>query len=202
MTVTRHEVHRAVGGRRSTGVWGAAAAAGVVATLLAYFLYAHLYLSISVDEWPPGGTPALPLLRPAVLVGIVVLAAAIAARAGRPLPGRDDQLRLAGLLAAGAVLGAVALVGGAVVVADLGLAGDERAHDASLLVLHAFAGVLALVGVTINAMAAYEAARLGDHPWVGAAAAVSSIWWITVATSWVAVAAVGYVWPQLTGGGG
>lgn len=202
MTARRRQLGDVVQGRRSSGVWGAAAAAGVMAVLLAYLLYAHLYLSVTADRWPPDGTPPLPVLRPAVLVGVAVLAAAASLRAGRPLAPRHDQLRLAGRLATGAVLGAAAIAGGALLVADLELAATDRAHDASLLLLHGFAGAVALVGVAINALAAYEAARLGDHPWVAAAAAVASIWWTTVALAWAAIGAVAYLVPQLTGGGG
>ncbi|MFP5320679.1 MAG: cytochrome c oxidase subunit I [Acidimicrobiia bacterium] len=198
----RHDLGDLIDGRRSSGVWGAAAGVGVLGVLLAYFLYAHLYLSVSVDVWPPEGTPSLPLLRPAIAVALVALAAAIAVRAGRPLPAREDQLPLATRLGASALAGSAAIVAGVLLVADLDLAGTARAHDASLLVLHAFAGLLALAGVGISAMGAYEAARLGDHPWVSAAAAVASAWWTTVALAWAGVAAVAYGWPQLTGGGG
>lgn len=202
MTVRHHELGDVLDGRRSTGVWGAAAGAGVLAVLLAYLCYAHLYLAVSVETWPPEETPPLPVLRPVLLVGVVALAAAASVRAGRPRHRGVDRLPSAGLLGLGAGLGALALLGGAAMVVDLGVAGTERAHDASLLVLHAFVGVTALAGVGINALAAYEAARLGDHPWVSAAAAVSAVWWTAVAASWVAVAAVVYGWPQLLGSGG
>lgn len=202
MTMRHHELGDVLEGRRSTGVWGAAAGAGVLGILLAYFCYAHLYLAVSVETWPPEGTPPLPVLRPVVLVAVVALAAAASIRVGRPRRRGVDRLPSAGLLAVGAGLGALALAGGAAMVADLGVAGTERAHDASLLVLHTFAAVVALVGVGINALAAYEAGRLGDHPWVAAATAVSAVWWTTVALSWAAVAAVVYGWPQLLGSGG
>lgn len=186
-----------VEGRRSSGVWGAAAGAGVLGILVAYFLYAHLYLAVTAEDWPPPGAPELPLLRPFALVGLVVLAAALSRRAGRPRGTAEDPLPVAGLLGAGAVAGGAAVAVGAGLVADLDLAGTALAHDASVLVLHAIAGVAALAGVLVNALAAYEAARLGHHPWVAAAAAVSSIWWTTVAGAWLAVAAVVYAWPEL-----
>ncbi|MCO8125787.1 cytochrome c oxidase subunit I [Acidimicrobiia bacterium EGI L10123] len=198
----RHELGDVLDGRRSTGVWGAAAGAAVLAVLLAYFCYAHLYLAVSVETWPPEGTPPLPALRPAVLVGIICLAAAASVRAGRPRHRGADRLPGAGLLGLGAGVGVLALAGGASMLADLGLSGTERAHDASLLVLHAFVGVIALAGVGINAFAAYQAARLGDHPWVSAAAAISATWWTVIALSWAAVAGVVYGWPQLLGSGG
>lgn len=202
MSARRHELGDLLDGRRSTGVWGAAGAVGILGILVAYFTYAHLYLAVTASEWPPPGTPALPVLRPAILVAVILLAAAAALRAGRPLRARDDQLPLAGLLGAGAVLGLAAVAGGAWMLAELGLAGTERAHDASLLVLHAWAGVAALAGVLINVVAAYEAARLGHHPWVEAAAAVAGVWWAGVALVWLAVGGVAYGWPQLLGGSG
>jgi hypothetical protein len=67
-----------------------------------------------------------------------------------------------------------------------------------VLTLHALVAVAALAGIAISGLAAYEAARIGNHPWVAAAAAVSAVWWITVALAWSAVAAVVYVWPVLT----
>lgn len=202
VTMRHHELGDVLDGRRSTGVWGAAAGAGVVAVVLAYLCYAHLYLAVSADAWPPEGTPPLPLLRPVLVVVVVALAASASIRAGRPQHRGVDRLGSAGLLGIGALLGALAVGGGAALVSDLGVAGTERAHDASLLVLHAYVGAIALAGVGINALAAYEAGRLGDHPWVSAAAAVSAVWWTTVAISWAAVAGVVYGWPQLLGGGG
>lgn len=202
MTSRHHELGQVMDGRRSSGVWGAAAGALVLGILVAYFLYAHLYLSISAERWPPEGTPSLPLLRPAGLVALVVVVAALAVRAGRPLRADDDQAPLAGLLGTTAVLGGLAVAAGGAHVASLGVAPGEVAHDASLAVLHAIAGAAALAGVAIAGLAAYQAARLGTHPWVAAAAAASSIWWTTVALVWLGVAAVAYGWPQLTGGGG
>jgi heme/copper-type cytochrome/quinol oxidase subunit 3 len=200
MSARRHELGDLLEGRRSSAVWGAAAGSGVLAILLAYFLYAHLYLAVTADTWPPEGSPDLPLLAPAGVVALAVLAAAVALRAGRPLPPRDDQLPLAAMLGTGAVIGAGAIGAGALLLADLGLAGTERAHDASVLMLHAIAGLAALAGILVNALAAYEAARLGNHPWVASAAAVAAVWWTTVALAWAAVAAVVYGWPALLEG--
>lgn len=192
------DVAPVIEGRTSTGVWGAAAGAGVLGVLVAYFCYAHLYLAVSNDQWPPAGTAPLPLLEPAGLTLLVAVVAALAVRAGRPLDPRRDQVARAAALGVVALLGAVAVVAGGLLVDGLDLAGGRYAHDASVLVLHALVGSAAVAGVLISALAAFEAGRLGDHPWVAAAAVVSGVWWATVAAAWVAVAAVVYGWPQLS----
>lgn len=185
-------------GRTSTGVWGAAAGAGVLGVLVAYFSYAHLYLAVSNDEWPPPETAPLPLLEPVGLTVLVALVATLAVRTGRPLAPGEAQVSRAGGLGLVAVLGTAAVVAGALLVDGLDLSGTLHAHDASALTLHALVGVAAIAGVLISGLAAFEAGRLGNHPWVAAAAAVSGVWWATVAVAWVAVAAVVYGWPQLS----
>lgn len=192
------DVAPVIEGRTSTGVWGAAAGAGVLVILVAYFCYAHLYLAVSNDDWPPAGTAPLPLLAPAGLTVLVAVVAALAVRAGRPLAPGGAQVSRAATLGLVALLGAVAVVAGGLLVDGLDLSGSQHAHDASVLTLHALVGFAAVTGVLISALAAFEAGRLGDHPWVAAAAAVSGVWWATVAVSWVAVAAVVYGWPQLS----
>lgn len=195
-SLTRRQLR--IDGRRSTAVWGACTGAAVLAVIVAYFCYAHLYLSVSNDPWPPEATPSLPLLAPGLLVAWAAVVAAAAVVVGRPLRRSDDQLPRAGGLLAVTVMGAVAIAAGWLLVGDLGLVGTAHAHDASVLTLHALVAVAALAGIAISGLAAYEAARIGDHPWVAAAAAVSAVWWITVALAWSAVAAVVYVWPVLT----
>jgi heme/copper-type cytochrome/quinol oxidase subunit 3 len=195
-SLTRRQLR--IDGRRSTGVWGACTGAAVLAVIVAYFCYAHLYLAVSNDPWPPDATPSLPLLAPGLLVAWSAVVAAAAVLVGRPLRQSDDQLPRAGGLLTVTVMGAAAIAAGWLLVDDLGLTGTAHAHDASVLTLHALIGVAALAGVAISGLAAYEAARVGDHPWVAAAAAVSAVWWITVALAWSAVAAVIYLWPVLT----
>jgi hypothetical protein len=195
---TAQEAIPAIAGRRSTAVWGAVAGAGVLATIVAYFCYAHLYLGVSNEPWPPEGTGPLPLLEPVLLSALVLTIAAGAVAAGRPLPPSDDQLPRAAALGTVTVLGVVATGAGGLLVADLDLAATSHAHDASVLTLHAIVAAAAVAGVVITGLASFEAARIGDHPWVAAAVAVSAVWWVTVAIAWVAVAAVVYGWPQVT----
>lgn len=197
MTVA-DETAAAMEGRRSSAVWGAAAGAGVLITTAAYFCYAHLYLAVSNDPWPPQATDPLPVLEPLLLAALIVAVAAGALVAGRPLRASGDQLPRAAGLGAVTALGALSVVAGALVVDDLGLVATDHAHHASVLTLHALAGAAAVVGVMISGLSTFEAARVGDHPWVAAAVAVSAVWWVTVALVWIAVAAVVYGWPQLT----
>lgn len=185
-------------GRTSTGVWGAVGAGMTFGVVVAYFCYAHLYLAVSNEPWPPATAPALPLLAPALHVAFVAVLAAVAVRAGRPLADRTDQLTRGVWFGIVAALGAVALVAGGLLVAALDLDPAAHAHDASAMTLHVVVGVAGAVGVVISALVAYEAARLGDHPWVAAAVAVAGVWWVTVAASWLAVAAVVYGSAALT----
>lgn len=184
-------------GRRSSGVWAAVAGIGVLAIVLAYFVYSYAYLMVSADRWPPPGIADPPLLRPAVLLAVLALSAVVAVWTGRPLPDRAHH----GPVALG--LGAIALVGGAVLVAgtdllaDLGLEPRTDAYSAIVTTIHVFHGAVTVAGIVICAVTAYETHRLGRHPWVAAAAAVASAWWCWVVVGWVVVMAVVYLSPQL-----
>lgn len=186
-------------GRRSTGVWGAATGAGVLTIVLAYFLYAYLYLSVSSDAWPPGSTPEPPLLRPAALLATLAVAAIVTLRTARVGADEHRGSSAAVALAAVAAIGAVTIVFGFALVGDLALRPRDQAYGAIVTTVHAVQGAATAAGVAIASLTAFEAHRLGSrHPWVAAARVVTSIWWCTVVVGWVAVFGVLYVWPQLS----
>lgn len=197
MTVTTDLQSLRLRGRRSTGVWGAAAGAGVLATVLAYFLYAYLYLSVSSDQWPPGSLADPPLLWPGALLSVLVLSVVAVVWAARP---RDDASwsGVAVALAGVAVVGAVVVGLGTVLIGDLGLRPTDDAYGAIFTTVHAVQGAATLAGIGIATLTAFEAHRLGPHPWVSAATVVTSIWWCTIVAGWIAVFGVVYLWPQLS----
>lgn len=185
-------------GRQSTGVWGATAGAGVLAIVLAYFLYAYFSLATSSDTWPPEPVADPPLLRPALLLGLLAIGTAVAVWAGwrAPRGGNDQQVAVA--LTVVSVIGAAAVVLGSWMVADLGLEPRTHAYGAIVHTVHAVQGAATLAGVGISALTAYEAERLGRNAWVRAATVVSSIWWCTIFAGWVAVYGAVYVWTQVS----
>lgn len=197
MSTATEAIVQRLEGRRSSGVWAAVAGVGVLAILLAYFVYSYSYLMVSAAEWPPAGTPDPPLLRPAGLLAVLGLSAVIAVWTGRPLPDRERHGPVALGLAAIALIGAVVLVAGADLVDDLGLEPRTDAYSAIVTTIHAFHGAVTAAGVVISAVTAYETHRLGRHPWVAAAAAVASVWWCWVVAGWLVVMAVAYLSPQL-----
>lgn len=184
-------------GRRSSAVWAGVAGAGTFAVVLAYFLYAYLYLAVSNDPWPPEPLGDPPLLGPAILLAVLVASAAVAVRTGRPLPDRPGQLPLA-LALAGVALTGIAVIGiGAAIVDGMDLVPSERAYDAIFTTVHVLVATATAAGVVILGLTAFEAHRLGDHPWVAAAVVVASVWWCAVVLGWLAVGVTLYLWPQL-----
>lgn len=197
MSETARDHSARLDGRRSSAVWAGVAAAGTFAVVLAYFLYAYLYLAVSNDPWPPEPLADPPLLGPAVLLGALVVSAAVAVRIGRPLPDRPGQLRRALALAGVALTGAAVLAVGTTIVGAMDLVPSDRAYDAIFTTVHLLVAAATVAGVVILGLTAFEAHRLGNHPWVAAAVVVSSVWWCTVVLGWLAVGVVVYLWPQI-----
>ena len=188
-------------GTRGTGVWGAAMAAVAVGTVLAFLIYSYFYLEVSNQPFRRPALPAPPLLAPAALVAGLCVTVPVALALWRATTeGRHHGIAVAsGLIAAA---GAIFLGSGLLTVNGQELTPGQDAYSAAVLVVLSFHAVATLVAIGVAGFVAYQALRMGDHPWVLSASAATAVWWCYVVAGWLAVAFAVYGYPALAPGAG
>ncbi|CAN5263537.1 hypothetical protein BH20ACT3_BH20ACT3_18440 [soil metagenome] len=180
---------------RTAGWWGAVFAIVAISAVVFFLLYAYVYLSITVGDWPPAGVAPPGLVIPGIIAALLV-AAATCTRGAVARSADHDRHGVVRRIGAASLVGSVAAVvlGRELLVAGLGP--SARAYDGIVVVLGGTAAALVASAVVLSLVVAVEAGSL-TRGWLRSSTEVCVVWWRSVTVLVLLIGAVLNLWPQV-----
>jgi cytochrome c oxidase subunit I+III len=192
-----HGIPVRVDGGRGLAMWGMGMSILVAAIAWSTVMLSYFYLRIENETWPPAGIGEPGLAWPLVAAAAII-AGAVATTRAHHLVRTGRQQRLVPTLIAGA---AVTLVAGAVLLVDLtrlDFTAQDHAYGSIFYLLAGTLLVLAVVGLTIDAVVIGAAVRGEFSSRRFAAVTNAARYGVALAVMWVLGLSTLYVVPRLS----
>jgi cytochrome c oxidase subunit I len=180
---------------RTAGWWGAVFAIVAISTVVFFLLYAYVYLSITVGDWPPEGVEPPGLAVPG-LIALLLVAAAACTNGLVARSAAHDRHGVVRRIGAACAFGTAAAAGIVRELLAAGLDPAERAYDGIVVVLGVTAVLLVASAAVLSLVVAAEAGSL-TLGWLSSSAQVCVVWGRSVTVLVLVIGAVVNLWPQV-----